>query len=155
MTKKVRSAVQAYSLLLPAFLVTLSMMVYPLLITVNLSFRTGSSMNFAKLASSPLGLKNYIDVFFDPATWNSLALSLMYTIVGTGLGVYHRARHRASPESPEDYAKVDENFDSHPVGHTWRRREHLFPLDARSILWSRQLHHEIGRFYSEESWLVF
>jgi len=85
MTKKVRSAVQAYALLLPAFLVTLSMMVYPLFITINLSFRTGSSMNFAKLASSPLGLKNYIDVFSDPATWKSLSLSLVYTITGTGL----------------------------------------------------------------------
>jgi multiple sugar transport system permease protein len=86
MTKKVRSAVQAYVLLLPAFLVTISMMVYPLFITVNLSFRTGSSMNFAKLATSPLGLKNYIDVFTDPATLNSLFLSLVYTITGTGLG---------------------------------------------------------------------
>jgi multiple sugar transport system permease protein len=84
MTKKVRSAVQAYVLLLPAFLVTLGMMVYPLLITVNLSFRTGSSMNFAKLLTSPLGLKNYIDVFSDPATWRSLSLSLVYTISGTG-----------------------------------------------------------------------
>jgi multiple sugar transport system permease protein len=85
MTKKVRSAVQAYVLLLPAFLVTLGMMVYPLLITVNLSFRTGTSMNFAKLLTSPLGLKNYIDVFSDPATWKSLSLSLVYTISGTGL----------------------------------------------------------------------
>ena len=83
MTKKARSALQAYGLLMPAFLVTISMMIYPLLITVNLSLRTGTSMNFAKLARSPLGLKNYIEVFSNPATWNSLGLSLVYTFSGT------------------------------------------------------------------------
>ncbi len=83
MTRSARSTLQAYGLLMPAFLVTISMMIYPLLITVNLSLRTGTSMNFAKLAQSPLGFRNYVDVFTNPATWNSLGLSLVYTLAGT------------------------------------------------------------------------
>jgi multiple sugar transport system permease protein len=83
MLKKARNTLQAYILLLPAFIITISMMIYPLYITIDLSFRTGTAMNFKKLGSSPLGLKNYIGVFGDPATWNSLWLSLVYTAAGT------------------------------------------------------------------------
>ena len=83
MTKKARNTLLGYGLLLPAFLITLSLTVYPLFITANLSLRPGAAMTFSKLNETPLGFGNYANVLFDPMTWNSLALALIYTVVST------------------------------------------------------------------------
>jgi multiple sugar transport system permease protein len=79
MTRRARTTLLAYGLLAPAFLITVSMMIYPLFITASLSLRAGNVMSFSKIRQVPISAKNYVDVFTAVETWRSLALSLIYT----------------------------------------------------------------------------
>lgn len=88
MTKTARTTIRAYVLLLPAFLITLAFMVYPLYITLNMSFRAGPAMSFSKIHETPFSLDNYQSVFGNPETWRSLKTAIVYTIGSTALGFF-------------------------------------------------------------------
>ncbi len=88
MTRRARTTALAYGLLAPAFLVTVSMMIYPLFITGSLSLRPGSVMSFAKIRQVTPGLQNYSDVLATAETWRSLALALVYTGASNFFGFF-------------------------------------------------------------------
>ena len=70
----------AYGLLAPAFAAVALLVVYPLARVVELSFRQGRTMNFARISDLPLGLANYRRVLSDPAFWNSVTVSALYVL---------------------------------------------------------------------------
>lgn len=74
----------AYALMLPAAIVVLSLIGYPLVRIVDLSFREGRTMNFARLRSLPLGLANYDRIIGDWSFWHSVVVSAIY--VGVTIG---------------------------------------------------------------------
>lgn len=73
-----RELVYAYGLLVPAIASVMFLVVYPLIRIVELSFRQGRSMNFARISELPLGFGNYLTVFSDPGFWNSIRVSAVY-----------------------------------------------------------------------------
>jgi multiple sugar transport system permease protein len=77
--------VLAYVLMLPAAIVVLSLIGYPLVRTIDLSFRVGRTMNFARLRALPLGMANFTSVLNDPTFWHSVIVSMIY--VGVTIGV--------------------------------------------------------------------
>ena len=84
--RRTRQFILSYMLLLPALLLTLALMVYPMFMTVSLSLRPGTVMNFNLIDKLPLGWDNYLEVFTNPAAWKSLLLALVYTGASTGAG---------------------------------------------------------------------
>jgi multiple sugar transport system permease protein len=84
--KRARQFILSYMLLLPALLLTLALMVYPMFMTISLSLRPGTVMNFSLIDRLPIGPDNYIDVITSPATWKSLLLALIYAGGSTGVG---------------------------------------------------------------------
>lgn len=80
-----RGRILSYALLLPATAAVLCLIVYPLLRVVELSFREGRTMNFAKIGSLPLGLGNYEKVLADPAFWGSAWTSTVYVTLSVVL----------------------------------------------------------------------
>lgn len=77
----------AYALLAPAALVVLALIVYPLWQVVDISFREGRTMNFARIREQSLGLGNYARVLTDPAFWRSTHVSAAY-VGGTVLASF-------------------------------------------------------------------
>ena len=69
----------AYALLAPAVVAVAALIAWPMYLIVSISFREGRSLNFLALDRRPLGLGNYRTVLEDPATWHSVAVSLVYT----------------------------------------------------------------------------
>jgi multiple sugar transport system permease protein len=69
----------AYALLAPAVVAVAGLIAWPMYLIVSISFREGKSINFLALGQRPLGLGNYRYVLFDPATWHSVVVSLVYT----------------------------------------------------------------------------
>lgn len=69
----------ALALLLPALLCVLGLIGYPMYLIVSMSVREGLGINFMHPQSSPLGLKNYVDVLSDPMTWHSTFITIAYT----------------------------------------------------------------------------
>jgi multiple sugar transport system permease protein len=72
----------AYALLAPAVVAVAALIAWPMYLIVSISFREGRSLNFLALDRRPLGLGNYTAVLTDPATWHSVAVSLVY-VAGT------------------------------------------------------------------------
>jgi multiple sugar transport system permease protein len=68
----------AYGLLAPALVAVTLLIGYPLLRVVELSFRQGRAMNFARIGELPLGLDNYRRIFADAGFWNSVSVSALY-----------------------------------------------------------------------------
>jgi multiple sugar transport system permease protein len=62
----------------------LLLIVYPLCQVVDVSFRDGRLMNFAKIGELPYGLSNYARVFADPLFWRATLTSALY--VGGSVG---------------------------------------------------------------------
>ncbi len=79
-----RERVLAYGLIAPAALAVLLLIIYPLLRVIELSFRQGRMMNFARLQELPLGLGNYSRILSDHAFWHSVFVSAVY--VGASVG---------------------------------------------------------------------
>lgn len=79
-----REWVVAYGFLAPAAVTVLALVVYPLYRVIDISFREGKSMNFARIGELPLGFGNYRRIFGDPAFWNSVIVSAIYV----GLSVF-------------------------------------------------------------------
>ncbi len=75
----------AYWLLLPASISVLALIVYPLARVVELSFREGKTMNFARIGTLPLGLDNYQRIFTDPSFWQSAWISFVYVLGSVGI----------------------------------------------------------------------
>jgi len=74
-----RERLFAYALLAPAVLAVAALIAWPMYLIVSISFREGRSLNFLALNRRPLGFGNYATVLADPATWHSVAVSLVYT----------------------------------------------------------------------------
>lgn len=75
---RIRANVHGYLLLLPALIFVLFIVVYPLSVILQLGFREGRSLNFARIGQQPLGIANYISVLTDPAFWNSVRVTVIY-----------------------------------------------------------------------------
>jgi multiple sugar transport system permease protein len=68
------------SLLLPAVIATVVLVVFPICLAVDASLREGFGLDFSSMGDLPLGLANYRRVFADPATWRSLSLAVVYVL---------------------------------------------------------------------------
>ncbi|MDC9823344.1 sugar ABC transporter permease [Devosia sp. ZB163] len=79
-----RQTLLSFALLLPAAAAVLILIVYPLYQVVDISFRDGRVMNFAKIGELPLGLGNYARVLADPLFWRATLNSTLY--VGGSVG---------------------------------------------------------------------
>jgi multiple sugar transport system permease protein len=77
--------VLAYAFLLPAAFVVAGLIGYPLVRVADISLREGRIMNFARIGTLPLGLRNYITVATDPAFWHSVWVSLLYVGIVIGM----------------------------------------------------------------------
>jgi len=77
--------VLAYAFLLPAAFVVAGLIGYPLVRVADISLREGRIMNFARIGTLPLGLRNYITVATDPAFWHSVWVSLLYVGIIIGM----------------------------------------------------------------------
>lgn len=73
-----RQQILSYSLILPAALGVLTLILYPLYQVVDISLREGRVMNFARIHDLPLGFGNYVRVLTDPQFWNSVFVSVVY-----------------------------------------------------------------------------
>ena len=71
-------------LLLPAVLVVLGLIGYPLYLLAAMSVRVGHSLNFLDLSGQPLGLGNFASVLGDEETWRSLAVTAEYVLLSVG-----------------------------------------------------------------------
>jgi multiple sugar transport system permease protein len=78
-----RTSVFAYTLLLPAFALIALFVAYPLYVAVNVSLRSGRGLSLADVAHRTMTLQNYAEMAQDPATWQSLWLSVVYTLGAT------------------------------------------------------------------------
>jgi len=74
----------SFVLLLPAVVTVLVLIVYPLYQILEISFREGKVMNFARIGSLPLGWDNYARVLSDMRFWQSTGTSALY--VGGSVG---------------------------------------------------------------------
>jgi len=68
----------ALVLMLPAFIVIIAFLAYPLLKVVDLSFRVGSTMNFLAISEQPYGLDNYVRALTSRDFWSSVKVSGLY-----------------------------------------------------------------------------
>jgi len=79
MYPRTQKLVIPYLFLLPAILLFLVFMVYPLLKGFQISF-----LHFSIVPTRPstfVGLKNYIEAFHDPLVWTALKNTLIYTVI--------------------------------------------------------------------------
>lgn len=73
-----RQTLLSFALLIPAAAAVLILIVYPLYQVVEISFRDGRLMNFARIGELPLGLGNYARVLADPLFWRATLNSTIY-----------------------------------------------------------------------------
>lgn len=81
-----RQKALSIALLFPAAFAVLALILYPLLRVVEISFRDGKMMNFARISELPLGLGNYARVLADADFWNACATSALYVSGSVGVG---------------------------------------------------------------------
>jgi multiple sugar transport system permease protein len=79
-----RQVLLSFALLIPAAAAVLLLIVYPLYQVVDISFRDGKVMNFARIGELPLGFGNYARVLTDPTFWRATLNSTIY--VGFSVG---------------------------------------------------------------------
>jgi multiple sugar transport system permease protein len=75
----------AYGFLLPAALVVAALIGWPLARVVDISFRIGRVMNFARIDALPTGLANYALMLTDPTFWHSVMVSALYVGIVIGM----------------------------------------------------------------------
>lgn len=78
LTRANRQKLLAYGLLMPAFIVCLLFIVYPLVMTVINSFKPGAGMSLTKNAKIPFKASTYKKVLTDKTTWIVLGRSFVY-----------------------------------------------------------------------------
>ena len=79
-----RQTLLSFALLIPAAAAVLLLIVYPLYQVIEISFRDGRLMNFARMGELPLGVGNYARVLADPMFWRATLNSTLY--VGGSVG---------------------------------------------------------------------
>ena len=79
-----RQTLLSFALLIPAAAAVLLLIVYPLYQVIEISFRDGRLMNFARMSELPLGVGNYARVLADPMFWRATLNSTLY--VGGSVG---------------------------------------------------------------------
>lgn len=67
-----------YGLILPAIILLLLLYAYPIFLIIRQSF---SKVNFINSSTEFIGLSNYKDIFKDPGFYNTLLITLKYTII--------------------------------------------------------------------------
>ncbi len=77
--RKTREEILGWMLILPAMLIILSLILYPILYNIYLSF---FNVNLDG-ANTYIGLDNYKDVVFDTSFWNSVMTTIIYVIFTT------------------------------------------------------------------------
>jgi len=77
--RKTREEILGWMLILPALLIILSLILYPILYNIYLSF---FNVNLDG-ANTYIGLDNYKDVVFDASFWNSVMTTIIYVIFTT------------------------------------------------------------------------
>ena len=82
-----RQTLLSFALLLPAAAAVLILIVYPLYQVLDISFRDGKVMNFAKIGELPLGFGNYARVLGDPLFWRSTLNTALFTLIVTPLSM--------------------------------------------------------------------
>lgn len=68
----------SYGLLMPAFIVSMALIIYPLIVTLNYSFKPDATMNIVKNSDLPYSLIGYREVLTDSETWKGLGRSFVY-----------------------------------------------------------------------------
>lgn len=79
-TTSVRNNALSAFMLLPAVAVALLFIVFPLYTIVNLSFRQGKTMIMRDVNGLPFSTENYREVLANPETWESLRITVIYTL---------------------------------------------------------------------------
>ncbi len=79
-----RKKVLAIAFLIPALLVFAVFIVYPLYMTINLSFRNVRMIS-PNMSDQPLTLGNYARIFSDDAFWKSVWKTMVFTFLGTAI----------------------------------------------------------------------
>jgi multiple sugar transport system permease protein len=72
----------AYLFLTPATLTVLVIIIYPLYVALDLSFRKVRMFQLDMRHTTPISIANYSKMFHSPYFWNSLRVTLAYTVVG-------------------------------------------------------------------------
>ena len=76
--KRYMAKVAAFCFILPALLVAVLLLLYPVLSSI---FYSLTSKHLIKADSDFVGLKNYIDVLSDPSFWKSFWINIKWTVV--------------------------------------------------------------------------
>lgn len=76
-----------YVLLSPPALLVIGLIAYPVALVVEMSLRDGKAMNITMISQQPWTLGNYVHVLTDPATYSSLWVTAVYTVVSTFLSM--------------------------------------------------------------------
>lgn len=69
----------AFALLAPAIVFAVGLIAYPMFMLFAMSVHEGKGLNFLDLSKQPLGPGSWVQVLSDPATWQSLWTSIVYT----------------------------------------------------------------------------
>jgi len=78
-TRHVALRIQPYIFLLPAITILLATTIFPLIYSLNISFR---SVTLLRLHQQPfVGLSNYIEIFRDPRFYNALQKTVIFCVV--------------------------------------------------------------------------
>mgnify|MGYP001117749080 CR=1 FL=1 len=80
LNNRVRLNLLSYGLLLPAFLVSVSLILFPLFVTIDYSFKPSATMNIIGNLDVQYSLDGYRRVIFDIETWRSLLRSFIYML---------------------------------------------------------------------------
>ncbi|QQO07495.1 carbohydrate ABC transporter permease [Breznakiella homolactica] len=75
---RVRKSLLSYGLLMPAFIVSTALIVFPLIVTFSNSLKPGASMNFSKNWAIPYSFSRYKEVITDARTWMVMLRSFVY-----------------------------------------------------------------------------
>jgi multiple sugar transport system permease protein len=76
------NAVRPYLLLMPAMLILVALIIYPLIFSFSKSF---TDFNLGMPGEEYVGLENYITAFKDQTFRNSLGISVLFSVCATGL----------------------------------------------------------------------
>jgi multiple sugar transport system permease protein len=82
---RLRTWVFAHALILPALAVILFLVIYPLVRIIDVSFRQGKMMSFARIGEMTVGFGNYVRVLTDSQFWHAVQVSAIYVVVSVGL----------------------------------------------------------------------
>ncbi len=87
-----RSRLYAFTLLAPAIVVVLLVIIYPLIMAAQMSLYEVRIFRVDRGLTGNVGLHNYRDMFDNPAFWQSLRITLYYVIFGVigsfGIGLF-------------------------------------------------------------------